>query len=430
MMQRLLILTLLAMISAAICGCHRTKSAQPFTAPVRLSPADQDAAEPALAPGPEGGAFIAWVAHRESTGDVMVARLNRAGEVVSQPARVNPTAGMATAWRGDPPSLAVAPDGTVYVVWTARTATADGKKATDVMFSVSNDGGQTFAAPLRVNDDSVPSDHGMHSLAVNADGRVFVAWLDGRNPQPDIDMPETPSGMNHNMPADQKMQHHEGNREIFTAYSTDTGKSFSPNLRVAGQVCPCCKTSLSVGPDGRVFVSWRQVLPGSFRHIAVASSTDGAATFGPAVIVSDDAWRLAACPVSGAALDANADGRLHVMWYAAGDAGEAGYYQTWSGDHGKTFQPRQMFAAGSGRGTPYFNVVSSGPGLGVWEGGDGAAAGIQFGWMSSSEKEPALVTRVGDGTTPAAIRSEGQIFVALVVKQGDKRGIMLSRTTL
>lgn len=413
-------------LSVTACKRHGAGS-QSFSAPQAISPADQDAAEPSLAPGPEGGAFVAWVQHSADKADLMVARVDRTGALVRPAARVNPTAGMATAWRGDPPSISVAPDGTLYVAWTARTATPDGKKATDVLLSISHDGGNTFADPLRVNDDSAPADHGMHSLIASADGHVYLAWLDGRNPQPEIPMPGAEP---EKMAPDQKMKHHEGNRELYFAASADGGKTFGPNQKVAGQVCPCCKTSLAVGPDNRVFVSWRQVLPGSFRHISVASSTDGGKSFGAPVIVSDDAWRLAACPVSGAGLDAGADGRLRVMWYAAGDAGEAGYYETKSTNNVTAFEPRRMFAVGAGQGTPYFTSVSNGGGIGIWEGGTGPAAGIQFGLLGPNAGDELALTRVGDGTTPAAVRSEGQIFVAMVIKVGDKRRISLARTTL
>ncbi|MEO6393112.1 MAG: sialidase family protein [Pyrinomonadaceae bacterium] len=429
MKRTIAILGLLLALTAPACNRRSTASDQSFSAPVQLSPIDRDAAEPTLAPAPEGGAFLAWVDHQNGKADVMVARLDRGGAAVRPPTRVNPTAGMATAWRGDPPSLAVAPDGTLYVIWTSRTATPDETHATDVLLSVSHDGGQTFSAPLRLNDDGKPADHGMHSLAVGGDGRVYAAWLDGRDPQPDIPMPEMKMAEGEKMPADQKKIHNEGNREVFFTVSADGGKTFSKNVRVASQVCPCCKTSLALAADGRVYVSWRQVLPGSFRHIAVTSSNDGGQTFAPPAIVSDDGWRLAACPVSGAAMDAGTDGHLRVMWYAAGEAGEIGVYQSESTNNGSSFTPRKLFAAGSSRGMPFFEA-KSGASLSVWEGGDGAATGIQFGLAKPNDDAAVTPQKIADGATPSATRSEGQIFVAWVATKGEKRGVMLSRTAL
>src|ERR1043165_5521543 len=290
--------------------------------PARVSSADADAAEPATASAPDGSVYVAWVEHRQNgEADVMLARFNDAGQSQGEPARVNPEAGRATAWRGDPPTVAASTDGVVYVGWTAR-AEPSSALAEDLYLSASRDGGRSFAAPVKVNDDQRPVVHGMHSLAVAPDGRVYLAWLDERN----VTQPR---------PSEVAEGHHmESNRELFTAYSTDGGRTFSPNRRVAAGACPCCKTRLAVGPGGRLYVGWRQVLPGDFRHIAVASSTDGGETYSQPVVVSDDRWQIAGCPVSGPALAVGADGALRVLWYSEGQAGEAGLYWSESVDGG------------------------------------------------------------------------------------------------
>ena len=74
----------------------------------------------------------------------------------------------------------------------------------------------------------------------------------------------------------------ESNRDLYLSHSTDGGKTFSLIAKVARKVCPCCKTALAVSADGTLYAGWRQVLPGNFRHIAVASSTDGGTTFSSA----------------------------------------------------------------------------------------------------------------------------------------------------
>ena len=88
--------------------------------PVQISGPGIDAAEPAIAPARDGSFYVAWVNHDAKQADVMLARFNDAGEIQGSAVRVNRQAGAATAWRGDQPSLAVAPDGAVHVLWTAR----------------------------------------------------------------------------------------------------------------------------------------------------------------------------------------------------------------------------------------------------------------------------------------------------------------------
>ena len=135
------------------CGCDRpsatgTTASKTAFAPVQLSAAGADAAEPVTAAAPDGNVYVAWVNHEKNQADVMIGRLDNHGKMQGAAVRVNPQPGVATAWRGDQPSVAVAGNGAVYVVWTARVE-ADGKKGTDIYLSVSNDMGQTFAAPVK-----------------------------------------------------------------------------------------------------------------------------------------------------------------------------------------------------------------------------------------------------------------------------------------
>ncbi|HEY0730085.1 MAG TPA: sialidase family protein, partial [Pyrinomonadaceae bacterium] len=263
-MKQLLGLGVLVIL-VLLTGCHRfAADASRATAfqPKQISAPDVDAAEPVTASAPDGGFYVAWVNHNaNSKSDVMLARYDSEGVTSGSPVMVNQQAGVATAWRGDPPSIAVA-DKSVYVLWTARVE-SDDKKGTDLYLSVSHDQGKTFASPVRVNDDKLIGAHGMHSLAVSNDGKIYAAWLDERN----IITPK---------PSKHAGGHHmESNRELFVTHSTDGGKTFSANRKVAENACPCCKTALAVSADGTLYAGWRQVLPGNFRHIAVASSTDG-----------------------------------------------------------------------------------------------------------------------------------------------------------
>jgi hypothetical protein len=134
----------------------------------------------------------------------MVARYDRQGKSDGSAVRVNPRAGDAAAWRGDPPTIKVGLDGSVFVGWTAPAGPSSGR-ATTLYLSASRDGGRSFDAPVKVNNDSRPAVHGMHSLAVAADNRVHLAWLDERNAR-------------HAPPVGKAGGHHEeGNREVFMA---------------------------------------------------------------------------------------------------------------------------------------------------------------------------------------------------------------------
>src|SRR5690242_2215572 len=102
--------------------------------PIQLSAAGVDAAEPVIAAAPDRTFYVAWVNHDTKQADVMLARFNEAGERQGSPVRVNQQAGAATAWRGDQPSVAVAPDGSVHVLWTARVENGE-KHGTTIYLS-------------------------------------------------------------------------------------------------------------------------------------------------------------------------------------------------------------------------------------------------------------------------------------------------------
>jgi hypothetical protein len=135
-MNRLTLLLLLA-VFLPFAGCKHlstsgaeTKKAGP-PQPLQISANGVDAAEPSTASAPDGTFYVAWVNHDAKQADVMIAGFNTEGVQQGAPVRVNRQPGIATAWRGDQPSVAVAPDGAVYVLWTARVESAD-KHGTDV----------------------------------------------------------------------------------------------------------------------------------------------------------------------------------------------------------------------------------------------------------------------------------------------------------
>ena len=98
--------------------------------------------------------------------------------------------------------------GNVYVVASVVRPQLD---AADVMFARSTDGGSTFDAPVRVNDDLDNSNYqwfGTMSVAPN--GRIDVVWLDTRN--------DVTNGTQ---------------SALYYAYSTDQGENWSVNQKLS-----------------------------------------------------------------------------------------------------------------------------------------------------------------------------------------------------
>ncbi|HEX8737797.1 MAG TPA: sialidase family protein [Pyrinomonadaceae bacterium] len=394
---------------------------------IRVSAPNIDAAEPAIAAAPDGGVYFVWVEHGAGrAADVYFQKFDGAAKSNGEKIRINPQAGEAAAWRGDPPTIAVGTNNEIYVGWTASVKN-EKASGTNLYISASSDGGKSFAVPVKVNDDSAPASHGMHSLATDKNGKIYVAWLDERNikiPSHAENESESSSEFQfvkaHYTPTPEveqaQKEESEPNSEIFFAVSKDGAKTFSPNKKISSEVCPCCKTSLLAAADGKIYASWRQVLAGDFRHIAVASIVDGGERFSQPTIVSDDRWQIAACPVSGASLATGETDALKVAWFTAGAAGKPGLYTAETTDGGKSFSARTLINEGAVSGHPIFlareNVV--------WE-----AGGKLFGAKIQGNRAGQAV-EIADGAVPSAVVSGGRIFIGFSRKESDTRGVWLS----
>ena len=272
---------------------------------VRLTLGTIDASEPDIAADENGNVYVVYVEHQDAlNADIKLLRFGSEGKPTGEATRVNSDAGAAKVWAGDPPRIAVRGQN-VYIAWTRKFADR-AVRGNDLVLSVSRDAGTTFEPPVRVNDDVEPASHGMHSIDIGGNGDVIMLWLDERSL----------AGKTAPMTSDHEMA--EPNAEVYYAVSKDGGRSFGLNRKIAEEVCPCCKTALLADQEGAIYASWRQVLEGDHRHIAVARSDNGGETFNERVIVSDDKWQISACPVSGAALVAPRPGTLDVLMVYGG----------------------------------------------------------------------------------------------------------------
>jgi len=86
----------------------------------------------------------------------------------------------------------------------------------DVMFVRSTNGGVTFSAPLRVNDDPINHSkwHWFGTMSVAPNGRIDSVWLDTRNAANNTDS------------------------QLFYSYSTDAGMTWAPNVAVSSSFNP------------------------------------------------------------------------------------------------------------------------------------------------------------------------------------------------
>jgi hypothetical protein len=101
-------------------------------------------------------------------------------------------------------------------IYMLASVVPPGRNTTDVMFVRSTDGGLTFSAPVRVNDDAVNPNkwHWFGTLSVAPNGRIDAVWHDTRNAANNTDS------------------------QLFYSWSTDAGVTWAPNVQVSNTFNP------------------------------------------------------------------------------------------------------------------------------------------------------------------------------------------------
>jgi len=213
---------------------------------VRVADAIGNLLGPVLAALPDGTVHAAW--WNRTDGNVMADSSRDHGATWGADVRVNPVPGSAAvvngSWVGSMPSVAVDASGRLYVAWADR-----GAANADVLVARSEDGGASWAFPVRVNDDYA-GEQWMPSLSVDGKGVLHMAWMDGRT----------------------------GAWNVEYANSTDGGRNWGANLRVTTAETPLSFVrpgdylGLATDADGTAYVAWTDGRGGSL-DIYFARST-------------------------------------------------------------------------------------------------------------------------------------------------------------
>ena len=275
-------------------------AAGPFT----LSP-------PSLRYDAGGTLHVAWQEKPDQQGAVKIRQIAGDTRQLGNAVQVNPAA-LGPEALHQPPGLTTQGDGTVALSWSTPNRTPGAMFASDLRVAASDNGGQTFTAPVQVNDDGLPISHTFEDLLRGPEGDLYVIWLDGRG--------KDRSGA-----------------AVQFACSRDGGATFAPNLTVDGMACPCCRPMLAAAPDGSLWAAWRKTYDGNVRDIVVAQSVDRGQTFAPPHLVREDHWVFSACPHRGPSLGFDRQGRLYVGWYTEGTDEQARLYLATSDDRAETF---------------------------------------------------------------------------------------------
>ena len=284
----------------------------------------------------------------------------------------------------DVPAVRVLADGTLVANWLLTNG--PDPDASNVRLAWSKDG-KTWSAPVSPHHDGTKTGHGFVSTfpaPSGAAGAAFgVVWLDRRLTNPEEDT---------------------GNTSLRASTYDRAGKQLGEKI-VDPRVCECCSTAGAQTAEGEI-VAYRGRTAGEIRNIEVARF-DGKTWSAPAV-VSNDGWKIDACPINGPAIAAR--GRdVAVAWFnGKSEPGHA--FVALSHDAGHTFgQPvRVDDAASQGR-------------LGVQLLDDGTAA---VSWIESGSGGSQFRVRViaPGGTRAAAVtiaNAEGSRYPRIALDHGE-----------
>ena len=326
----------LALLGGCSAGTRPTGSSPDFVGP-------PGSAAPNLVSDDGGRLILTWL-ETDSGGQSALRLAVRSETRWSPPRTIYASNDLFVNW-ADFPSLTVTRNG----VWVAHVLekSATSPYAYHALVTVSRDSGVSWSPPIPVHEDRSDTEHGFVSTALDDDGGIDLAWLDGR-------------AMGAEVPGPMAIR----------SRRMDGGGLWGPERLLDDRTCECCQTAATRTPDGLV-VAYRDRSLEEIRDIAVVREQDG--RFTDPVIVAADGWEHRACPVNGPAL-VSAGTTVTLAWYT-GAGPEPRVYAIRSTDAGRTWGDRIQ--------------INEGPTLGrvdlVTLGEDGAAAIV---WLETGEGHP------------------------------------------
>ena len=238
-----------------------------------------------------------WVVRTEASdkkAHVIVQRSDDRGVTWQAPMRVTATPEPVSADGENRPKLAFGPRDELYVSWTSPTSQ---KFTGDIRFARSLDGGKSWSPPSVVHRDRQLITHRFESMLVDTAGRIWIAWIDKRD-----------------LSLAQAAQKEYSGAAIYYAYSDDRGGTWKGDYKLADHSCECCRIALALDARGQAVAMWRHVFPPNERdHALAVLQPDGRDI--TVERVTNDRWKIDACPHHGPSLAISGDGTRHAVWF-------------------------------------------------------------------------------------------------------------------
>jgi hypothetical protein len=233
--------------------------------------------------------------HREKRGDLLYVRYDEAKKEFSRPIRINSTPGCAAAF-----NMAVGRNGRVHVLIRPNAQYSKDRLGRPPKF---ND--LRYLLYCRLSDDGTVFEkerdlsgatfgfEGVGAILADGKGTVQVYWHGLSRPG------------------------REPTRRLFVVRSEDEGQTFTRPEPIRNKVtgaCACCSMQGIVGADGKLYLAYRNALPGGNKDSYLLMSGDQGKTFAALRL---EPWPDAGCPGSTYSLNSTRAG-VFVAWDTLG----------------------------------------------------------------------------------------------------------------
>ena len=239
----------------------------------------------------QGTLWVAWY----SAGHIYISRSHDKGQTFDQPVTVNRIPELVYSRGENRPKIAFGPKNEIYLSWTQKLTQK--RFSGHIRFSRSLDGGKRFSDPITVNDHREVTSHRFDALIVNKKGDIYVAWLDKR----DL-LAAKKAGKKYNGAA------------LYYALSTDGGKTFYKNRKIADNSCQCCRVAMAIDKQQLPVIVWRHIYANNIRDHGIVNFSQNGQPNQP-IRLSHDNWHIEGCPHHGPAISIANDGIYHMTWF-------------------------------------------------------------------------------------------------------------------
>jgi len=226
------------------------------------------------------------------------------------------------------------PDVVMLSSWTCRPGVPAGTQCDGVLFSRSDDGGQSYTPPVVVNDS--PAGQNPSQPAMDREGAIYMTF---------------------------QRRFSDGPVDLFLAKSTDGGKTFTPRLLDRQVQIGVQYDSAKIIHDplsGALYSVWADSRTGRFQ-ISFRRSLDKGVSWGEPALLAPDANATGSSRSPSISVAPN--GRIDVVYYHTAPAPDRqnfdDVYWNYSNNGGDTFLSRQVNEAPIDRNKGYSGPASS-----------------------------------------------------------------------